>query len=92
MTRTPPAAKPVFQTPTRMEWTDEKLAALSEEQLVNLLDNLDVQRANGRVTDAQAADLEGRISARLPTRVNTKRRKKLAAAAEIAQRLAAASH
>ena len=45
----------VFQPPSQMSWTDEKLAALSKEQLLNLLDNLQTQRESGRVT-AQAAD------------------------------------
>lgn len=69
MRKSPPAPKPVFQTPTQMNWTDEKLAALSSDQLVTLLRNLDVQRAAGRVQDDTADDLTKRIFARLPTRI-----------------------
>jgi hypothetical protein len=69
MRKSPAAPKPVFHTPTQMNWTDEKLAALSSDQLVTLLRNLHVQRSSGRVLDETADDLTKRIYARLPTRV-----------------------
>jgi hypothetical protein len=52
--------------PSQMDWNDERLAALGVEQLKNLLANLGVQRAAGRVTGDTAADLTRRIAARLP--------------------------
>jgi hypothetical protein len=39
----------------RFDWTDEKLQTLSQEQLLNLLENLDRQRAIGRVPESTAA-------------------------------------
>ncbi|HUL63081.1 MAG TPA: hypothetical protein VLW55_00565 [Burkholderiaceae bacterium] len=42
------------------------LARLDRDQLKNLLQNLSMQRANGRVTEADALDLARRITARLP--------------------------
>lgn len=71
-------AKPVFHAPMRLDWTDDKLKALSQAQLLNLLDNLDQQRAIGRVNDDDATSFDQRIAALL-TRANvSKRRKKLA--------------
>jgi len=61
--------KPVFHTPTQMDWTDDKLAALSNDQLVTLLGNLRTQRASGRVKEDTADELAKRIYARLPTRL-----------------------
>ena len=49
--------KPVFHTPTQMDWTDDKLAALSNDQLVTLLGNLRTQRASGRVKEDTADEL-----------------------------------
>ena len=69
MRKNPAAPKPVFHTPTQMNWTDDKLAALSSDQLVTLLRNLHVQRSSGRVLDETADELTKRIYARLPTRV-----------------------
>ena len=74
--------KPVFHAPMRLDWTDEKLAALSQEQLLILLDNLDQQRLIGRVNEQDATQLDQRITALLTRANGTKRRKKLAAAAE----------
>jgi hypothetical protein len=74
-------SKPTFHTPTRFDWTDEKLQALSQEQLLNLLDNLDHQRAIGRITEDTAAAIEKRIAPLLTTRNGAKRRKQMAAAA-----------
>lgn len=56
----------VFLPPSQMSWTDEKLALLSKEQLLNLLDNLQTQRESGRVTAQAADEVTGLIAARLP--------------------------
>jgi len=68
----------VFQPPSQMSWTDEKLATLSKEQLLNLLDNLQTQREAGRVTPEAADEVARLIRARLPASV-LKRRQKAAA-------------
>jgi hypothetical protein len=81
--------KPVFHAPMRLDWTDDKLGALSQEQLLNLLDNLDLQRASGRIADAEATVLDQRIFALLSRANGTKRRKKVALAA--AESMAAAT-
>jgi hypothetical protein len=52
--------------PGRIVWGDDKLACLDADQLKNLLRNLGMQRAIGRVTAADALDLARRITARLP--------------------------
>ena len=44
--------------PVRFDWTDEKLQALSQEQLLNLLENLDHQRLIGRVSEGAAATID----------------------------------
>lgn len=72
------AAKPVFHAPMRIDWTDEKLQALSQDQLLNLLENLDRQRAIGRVSDEAAIAIDQRITSLLTTRNGAKRRKQLA--------------
>lgn len=74
--------KPAFHAPMRLDWTDEKLATLSQEQLLTLLDNLDQQGLIGRVNERDARLLDQRITALLTRANGTKRRKKLAAAAE----------
>lgn len=76
-----PTAKPAFHTPMRFDWTDEKLQALSQEQLLNLLDNLDHQLAIGRIDQNAASGLETRITPLLTQRNGTKRRKQVAKAA-----------
>ena len=68
--------KPVYTPPSRLVWTDERLAALDKAQLINLLDNLQTQRTSGRVSEETAADLEVRIRSRLPARSATPRRKR----------------
>ncbi|HEU0203269.1 MAG TPA: hypothetical protein VFR86_22915 [Burkholderiaceae bacterium] len=73
-THQPPA--PVVQPPSQMSWTDEKLAALSKEQLLNLLDNLKTQRETRRISEEAAEDLARRIRGRLPARALTVRRKR----------------
>jgi len=57
-------------------WTDERLAALDKEQLINLLENLQTQRGSGRVAKDTADELEERIKARLPARAITVRRRR----------------
>jgi hypothetical protein len=69
-------ARPAFFTPTQMDWTEERLAALDKVQLINLLANLQTQRGSGRVGDHTADDLESRIKARLPARAIAVRRKR----------------
>jgi hypothetical protein len=82
--------KPVFHAPMRLDWSDDKLKALSQEQLLNLLDNLDQQRMIGRVNDDDATVFDQRIVALL-TRANvTKRRKKVARTAAEAAALESA--
>jgi hypothetical protein len=61
-----------------LDWTEEKLRALDQDQLLNLLGNLDQQRAIGRMGTEAAAQLEQRISALLTGRNATKRRKQVA--------------
>ena len=74
-----PVAKPVFHAPVRMEWTDEKLAGLDQDQLANLLANLDHQRSIGRISDADATALDARMTRLLSGRNLVKRRKIVAA-------------
>ena len=70
-----PVVKPVFHAPVRMEWTDEKLAGLDQDQLANLLANLDYQRSIGRIGNADADALDARMTRLLSGRNLTKRRK-----------------
>jgi hypothetical protein len=83
MVRSPPAAssKPAFHTPMLLDWTDEKLGLLSQEQLLNLLGNLDHQRSIGRIRSDLAAPLEQRITALLNGRNLAKRSKAVDTAA-----------
>lgn len=76
------AAKPVFHAPMLLDWSDEKLQALSQEQLLNLLENLDHQRSIGRLPEAAAAAFDQRISALLTGRNGAKRRKQVLAEAD----------
>jgi hypothetical protein len=68
--------KPAYVPPSQIVWTDERLAALDKDQLVNLLANLQTQRTSGRVSETTAIELEERIKARLPTRAIAVRRKR----------------
>jgi hypothetical protein len=61
-----------------IDWTEERLQALSQQQLLNLLDNLDRQKKIGRLQEADAAAMDQRISALLTKASATKRRKLLA--------------
>lgn len=76
--KSPGAVRPVFHAPMRIDWTDDKLQTLSQEQLLSLLDNLDHQRAIGRIPLDAAQTLDQRISALLTGRNGSKRRKQLA--------------
>lgn len=81
-------SKPIFHAPMLIDWTDEKLQALSQEQLLNLLGNLDHQTTIGRLPKSVATTMEQRISTLLTAASKTKRRKqKIAvdAAAEVAE-------
>jgi len=69
----------------RFEWTDERLQALSQEQLLTLLGNLDHQRAIGRIGDSAGAPLDQRIVALLTDRTIVRRRKRMVAASEAAR-------
>jgi hypothetical protein len=64
----------------RFDWTDEKLQTLSQEQLLSLLENLDHQRAIGRIPESTAAAIDRRIASLLTVRNSAKRRKQTAAA------------
>lgn len=81
-------AKPVFVTPTQINWTEERLAALDKSQLVNLLANLHIQRGSGRLPEDTADELELRIRARLPTRAMAVRRKRPHAEVQLEARVA----
>lgn len=72
---------PVFHAPVRIDWSDEKLAALSQPELLTLLDNLDQQRSIGRLADSDASALDTRIVALLSRASRTRRNKTLKAAA-----------
>ena len=67
MRKAKPTINRVFLPPSQMSWTDEKLALLSKEQLLNLLDNLQTQRESGRVSRQAADEVTSLIAARLPT-------------------------
>lgn len=71
-----------------MEWSDEKLAQLDVDQLKNLLENLDSQRAIGRISADSAQELSQRITARLPARALSARRSRPRALVELDARVA----
>jgi hypothetical protein len=73
--RTPP---PVFQSPILLEWTDEKLQQLDQQQLLNLIDNLARQRTIGRLKDAEADALKQRIAPLVTGRKGSDLRKRMA--------------
>jgi len=79
--RSPPV-RPVFHAPMRVDWSDEKLAALTQPQLLTLLDNLDKQRTIGRLADDDARSLDLRIFARLTPASRGKRNRIVKAAAQ----------
>jgi hypothetical protein len=61
----------------RLDWTDDKLRTLSQEQLLNLLANLDRQRQIGRVSEGEAEAVDQRIVALLTSRNSRKRRRQV---------------
>jgi hypothetical protein len=71
--------KPVFHAPMLIRWTEDKLRLLDQDQLLNLLANLDHQRAIGRIAQEAGAVLERDIVALLDRRNGSARRKRLAA-------------
>jgi len=74
MVRNGTAAPKILHSPMLLEWTEEKLRTLDQDQLLNLLANLDHQRAIGRLSEATAVALDARISALLTKRNSAKRR------------------
>jgi hypothetical protein len=68
----------------RLDWTDDRLRALSQEQLLNLLANLDHQTEIGRVPRAEAAAVDQRIMALLTRQSSQKRRRQLQSASAAA--------
>ena len=81
MARGTTAAPKIIHSPMLLDWADEKLRLLDQDQLLNLLANLDHQRAIGRVSEATAAILDQRISALLTKRNGLKRRNLVSKAA-----------
>jgi hypothetical protein len=61
--------------PMLLDWTEDKLRLLDQEQLLTLLENLDRQRAIGRVPEASAIVLDERISLLLSPAQRRKRRR-----------------
>jgi hypothetical protein len=82
--KSPTPVQPVIHVPVRIEWTEERLQALSQDQLLSLLENLDRQRSIGRVPQDAATALERLITARLTRRNGAKRRQQVAEAASAA--------
>ncbi|HUL64462.1 MAG TPA: hypothetical protein VLW55_07580 [Burkholderiaceae bacterium] len=78
------AASKIIHSPILLDWTEEKLRTLDQDQLLNLLSNLDHQRAIGRLSESTAAVLEQRISALLTKRSSAKRRSDVDGSALIA--------
>ncbi len=81
MARDSTAASKILHSPMLLDWSEEKLGKLDQDQLLNLLANLDRQRAIGRVNEETATVLDARITALLSKRNSTKRRDELAARA-----------
>jgi len=67
--------KPIPVLPSQIVWTDDKLAALDDVQLANLLANLQTQQLAGRVSSATADELAVRIRLRLPKPRAVRRRR-----------------
>jgi len=70
------AVNKVFQPPSQMSWTDEKLAELSRSQLITLFENLQTQRETGRVSAPAADELARLITGRLPANALAPRRRR----------------
>ena len=73
----PSQPKPVFHAPVLIRWTEDKLRLLDQDQLLNLLANLDHQRAIGRIAEEAGAVLERDIVALLDRRNGAERRKQM---------------
>jgi hypothetical protein len=86
-----PPVRPVFHAPMRVDWSDEKLAALSQPELLTLLDNLDLQRSIGRLADSDAGVLDTRIFALLSRASRSRRNRTVKAAAQAKEALPAAA-
>ena len=71
-----------LHAPMLIRWTEDRLRLLDQEQLVNLLANLDHQRAIGRIAAEAGAVLERDIVARLDRRNGAARRKQRLAVEE----------
>ena len=83
--------KPAFHTPIVLQWTKEKLQQLDQEQLANLLQNLDHQRAIGRLKADEALQLEQRIAPLMTGRNGSRLRKRIAEALKAAAQEAKAA-
>ncbi|HTT39409.1 MAG TPA: hypothetical protein VMH32_17280 [Burkholderiales bacterium] len=81
MARGTTAVPKIVHSPLLLDWTEEKLRTLDQDQLLNLLVNLDRQRATGRLSEATAVVLDARISALLTRRNGAKRRGNVSKAA-----------
>ena len=82
MSRRPMTAPKIIHSPMLLDWTEERLRTLAQDQLLNLLANLDHQRAIGRLSESTALVLDERISALLTKRNGAKRRSDVSKAAE----------
>lgn len=82
MARDTTTANRILHSPMLLDWTQEKLGKLDQDQLLNLLANLDQQRAIGRVNEETATELDARITALLSKRNSAKRRADLAKVAD----------
>ncbi|UCG97724.1 MAG: hypothetical protein JSW31_00830 [Burkholderiales bacterium] len=71
------AGPPIPHAPMRLDWTEDRLRTLSQEQLLNLLANLDRQRRIGRVSSTEAAAVDQRIMGLLTSRNSAKRLRQL---------------
>ncbi len=80
----------VFQRPILLQWSDEKLRALDQQQLVNLLRNLDEQLRVGRMSDTDAVEVQTRIAPLLTGRAGSGLRKRLGLRPASAKQKAAA--
>lgn len=67
----------VFQRPILLQWSDDKLRALDQQQLVNLLHNLDEQLRVGRMGESDALEVQTRIAPLLTGRAGSDLRKRL---------------
>jgi len=71
------ASSQILHAPMRLDWTEDRLRTLSQEQLLSLLANLDHQRRIGRVSSTEAAAVDQRIMGLLTARSSAKRLRQL---------------